>query len=369
MRRLLLFCAVIVALPAFAQQGPGPQAQPGLGAQPGAAPAAGAQAARPPQSVNVRNNEQSGVLIDRFLGNPLNSPPHLSHGGFITHAILTAGNPYEPGPPAAVLEYRKELSTATLLAGETTQLVKVPDAFVFYVKSGEGRLDDGRQAWDLHGNMAILIAPNAPHRFLNTSDKPLELIMVTWTETAAFKQPILVRDIGLLPWCEENAHWNNFSKCVFDSNDGMAGTDHILMVMLPPFEASQPHTHPPGHEEVWTKVSPGTGLVLIGSQLRDFPENAAYRVPPNSITEHSNINTSKDQPEWYFYVSRTRLTTGNPVTGIGTPGGIAADKTPPAGPLPSAVIPTPVRPNPNIVPIGSSPEKVQVADVHSKPLK
>src|SRR5690349_19117495 len=58
---------------------------------------------------NVASNEQLGFDIDRFLGDPANTPVHLTHGTIRTHAILTPGNPYQPGPNAAVLEYRKLL--------------------------------------------------------------------------------------------------------------------------------------------------------------------------------------------------------------------------------------------------------------------
>lgn len=44
----------------------------------------------------------------------------------------------------------------------------------------------------------------------------------------------------------------------------------------------------------------------IGSELRDFPRNAAYLVPPNGITEHANLNLSKDGVDWRVYVARGR---------------------------------------------------------------
>jgi mannose-6-phosphate isomerase-like protein (cupin superfamily) len=365
MRKILGLLVAVVAYPAIAQQGggaaPPAQAQAGRGGV--------VQAARPAQPVNVRNNEQTGLDIDRFIGFPTDSPAHLSHGSLLTHTILKAGNPYEPGPAGAVLEYRKDLSTATLLGHNTTQLVNVPDQFFFYVKDGEGRLDDGKQAWDIHGNVAILVPPNAPHRFTNASDKPMNMIMLTWTAAGTPKSDIIVRDVNLLPWCEENAHWNNFSKCVFGKNDGMMESERVLMVMLQPFAASQPHTHPPGFEEVWVKLSPGVDLSLIGSELRKIPENAAYRVPPNGITEHSNINQNETEGQWWLYIARDRDKRTDLVTGVGTPGGIAASATPPPGPLPSAVIRAGGGNNPNIVRDGTSLPAVQVADIHSKPIK
>src|SRR5262245_29654614 len=130
------------------------------------------------QQNTERSNEVAGVDIDRFIGFAENSPVHLSHGTLLTHSILRAGDPYNPGPTGAVLEYRKDLSVATLLGWNRTPLSTLPEEFFFYVKGGQGTLDDGKMYWDLHEGIAILAPPNVPHRFINTSsDKPLAMIM------------------------------------------------------------------------------------------------------------------------------------------------------------------------------------------------
>jgi mannose-6-phosphate isomerase-like protein (cupin superfamily) len=222
-------------------------------AQSASTPGPGAQAPR-------GSNEQDKVDVDRFMGYPSNKTVHLSHGTLLTHSILRAGDPYEPGPQGAVLEYRKDLSTATLMPNSRTPLSTLPDEYFFYIKSGQGRLDDGKQYWDLRENTAILAPPSVPHRFINTSDKPLSMIMLTWPGGPdAHKEPI-VRDVNLLPWCEDdNGH---------------------------------------GAEEIWNNVTPGTTIALLGSELREMPEGSAYLVPSTGITDHSNINTSKDRVEW-----------------------------------------------------------------------
>ena len=72
-----------------------------------------------------------------------------------------------------------------------------------------------------------------------------------------------MRDVALLPYCEENAHWNNMSKCVFTQADGMTG--RVLLVMLMPMTMAAPHPHVFGTEEIWTKITPGNSLTLLGS--------------------------------------------------------------------------------------------------------
>jgi len=290
-------------------------------------------------------NDQEGVDVDRFIGYPVNKTTHFSHAGLVTHNILSAGDPYSPGPNGAVMEYYKDLSTATLLPFSRTPLLTLPDSYMFYVESGEGRLEDGKQYWDLKPNTAILAPPNVAHRFINTSDKPLDMIMLTWTGGPDAHKELIVRDINLLPWCEENAHWNNESRCIFGVNDGLLQGERVYLVMTQPFATNQPHSHTRGTAEIWVKVSPGTGLSLLGSELREIPRNAAYLVPPTGTIDHSNINLSKTDPEWWLYIARSPQGGGggrggggggnlNAAAGPAAPGG-----TPVTVPAPAAAAP------------------------------
>jgi hypothetical protein len=113
-----------------------------------------------------------------------------------------------------------------------------------------------------------------------------------------------VREVNLRPWYEENAHWNNTSRCVFSAADRLFQGERIYLVMLQPWAVSQPHSHAPGTEEIWTKVTPSVATILLGSELREMPEDSAYLVPPNGITDHSNLNLSKDRVERWIYVAR-----------------------------------------------------------------
>ncbi len=257
------------------------------------------------RQVFVGLNEVESVSVNRFLGDPSTQPVHLSHGTLLTHSILNAGDPNQPGPQANVLEYRKSLATAELLPGSQTPLETYPESYFFYIKSGEGRLDDGKQSWALRSDMAILVPPSVAHRFINTSsEKPLSMIMMQWTGGPNAKNSLIVRDTRLLSWCEENAHWNNTSRCIFSAADGLLQGERIYTVMLQPWAVSQPHSHTPGTEEIWTKISPGSIPVLMGSDLLDMKENSAYLVPPTGKTDHSNINLSKTKTEWWIYVAR-----------------------------------------------------------------
>ena len=250
-------------------------------------------------------NEVDNISVERYLGHPETEPVHLSHGTLLTHAILRAGDPNNPGGQSSVLEYRKLLATATLMPGSQTTLQSYPDEYFFFVKSGEGRLDDGKLSWDLRPGIAVLAPPSVQHRIINTNtEKPLEMIMLQWTGGPNAAKNLIVRNTEALPWCEENAHWNNTSRCIFGTNDGLIGGERIYAVMLQPWAVSQPHSHTPGTEEIWVKISPGSMPILFGSELLDMTENSGYLVPPTGKTDHSNINISKDKVEWWIYIAR-----------------------------------------------------------------
>jgi hypothetical protein len=152
------------------------------------------------------------------------------------------------------------------------------------------------------------------------------MVMLQWVPSAPPRADILVRDVDKLGYCEENAHWANMSKCIFRSADGLLGSERMYLVMLQPWTWSEPHTHTPGTEEVWVKLTPGNSVALLGSDLRDMPQYSAYLAPPTGFTTHGQLNLSKTNVEGWLYIAR------GPAPGAGGRGGQA----PPAGNAPAA---------------------------------
>src|SRR5438445_5344162 len=167
-------------------------------------------------------NQVVGIDVDRFIGNPLLSPVRVTHGVIFMRTILTHGDPYHPGDPGAVLEYRKDLSLGTILGYYRTPLVQVPEEQFWYVESGKGRLESGGNYWDLHEGIGALIPPNAPHEVVNSTDEPLQMLMLTWTpEGVTPRADILVRDVNSLTLPAQGAHWNYFGTDFFAPPDGL----------------------------------------------------------------------------------------------------------------------------------------------------
>ena len=349
MKRILPFLAVGLSVVTGATlaaraQAPAPAASP-QSARPAVPPGGGQATGGEPQS-----NDRTGFQVDRFFGVAANATGRLSHGGLLTRTILRNGDPNAPaGAAGAVLEYRTQVAQATLLPKSTTPLMSINSQFHFYVVSGEGRLDDGTQSWDLRSGITMLIPPDVKRRFVNTSNEPLEMVMTEWPANAIARKDILVRDVTLLPFCEENAHWNNMSKCLFTQADGMTG--RVLLVMLMPMTIAAPHTHGPGTDEIWTKLTPGNALLMLGSELRDMPQYSAFLAPPNGQTQHAQFNTSKTQIEMWLYVAGGNAT-ATPPPGAARPGG-GGGRGPGAG-------------NPNL---SRDQAVVDQANVKGKPLK
>ncbi len=215
-------------------------------------------------------NTQTGVSIDRFIGEPSKGIAHLAYDVILTQSILRAGDPYNPGPNGAVLQYRKEIVLGTMNPNQTTSMTTLPDQEVVYVESGTGRLDDGSVYWDLKPGVMFLVPPSQPHRFTSTGDKPLKMLMLTWTLEPGITphKGILLRDVNVILYTERNVHWSNFSKYVFDDRDGMHPSDRIYIVDMAPMTIAGPHAHAVNAEEAWVKVSDGDALMEMGSEIR-----------------------------------------------------------------------------------------------------
>ncbi|MEO6803869.1 MAG: cupin domain-containing protein [Granulicella sp.] len=258
------------------------------------------------------SNMQTAVSIDRYIGDATKSPSRQWENVMFTQNILRRGNPDPtlPGDPGAVLRYNKSLDLATLPAKNITPLLQLPDQFILYVESGQGRLDNGKQYWDLREGIAILMPPEALHRFTNTGADPLKMLVFTYDmDNVTARKDILVRDTNLMAMTEDNVHWSNMSKYVFLGPDGLSKQDHVLLVYMGPMTIAGAHAHTPPQEEVWTKVSDGPSLMQVGSEIRNWTQNMAVLAPPNGKTVHAAFNLSPDKIQYWFYFGRLNFPT------------------------------------------------------------
>src|SRR5579872_3096810 len=187
MTRLLF--TVLAAAALCSGQGAIPKTAPGGG--PGV-PGSGWSANGAPRE--LPSNQESGVDTDNFIGYPNNSFTKVLNGGLMTRSMLRHGDPYNPGPIGNVLEYRDDLAVATLEPHFETGSMESPEIYFYFVQGGVGRFDagPGTKGYDLHQGVGILIAPGAKQHFMNTGDKQLSMVMLTWKDNDGMKvkQPV-----------------------------------------------------------------------------------------------------------------------------------------------------------------------------------
>jgi mannose-6-phosphate isomerase-like protein (cupin superfamily) len=257
------------------------------------------------QVTEPASNMATGVSIDRYIGEADKSPSRRWRNVMFVQNILRSGDPdpAKPGNPGAVLKNNRTMDLVTLPARNITPLTAATDQFVLYVESGAGRLDDGTSYWDLRPGIAVLVPPNAMHRFTNTGDAPLKMLVLTQITGPDFtpRKDMLVRDTNLMAMSEENVHWSNMSKFVFQAADGMAGGGRILLVYMGPMTIAGPHSHVPNTEEMWVKVTNGPALMQMGSEIRPWRQNMGILAPPNGRTVHAAINTSNQIQHWFYF--------------------------------------------------------------------
>lgn len=265
--------------------------------------AAQAQAPVVPTPREPPSNDATGVQPDKYIAYADRTIPHVTHDVMIKRTLLSEGPPDGSGAPRAVLQYHKEVAIVDLAAGNETPLTRMPEQLMFYVQSGVGALDDGRQTWDLKPGIAILIPPGQQHRLTNSGQTPMKLVMVSRTlePTVTPRKDILVRDVAKLAFTERNVHWSNMTKYVFLAEDGLYQTDHFYIVYMPPWTIAGPHAHTPGQEEVWIKLTDAPAVMQMGSEIRPWPAFAGFMAPPNGQTVHAAINTSNETQAWFYY--------------------------------------------------------------------
>jgi hypothetical protein len=298
MRKLVL--SAIVAAPLVFGQGAVPQNAPG--GKPGEAGSGWAANGAPRE---LPSNQETGVETDRFIGYPSNAFAKVFNGGLMVRSMLRNGDPYHAGASGDVLEYRDDCAVATLEPHFETGSIESPGIYFYFVQGGVGKVDSGpgTKSYDLHPGVGILFAPKAKQHFVNTGDKELSMIVLTWTnnEGMTVKQPLKVVDTWKEEFGSNRAHWVMASKHLFDNADGINLTAGAIYI--PPMTYSGPHAHVKGVEEIWVKTGSDVGYALLGSELRKIDGPGVFLAPPNGKTVHSSMNLT-DHAEIWLYLSR-----------------------------------------------------------------
>ena len=243
------------------------------------------------------SNIETGISMDRFIGDASTAVTSVSHDVIMTRPILTTGDPTTSGPRGAVLRYRNSVALGMMAPGEVSSLAGVEHQLVIYVERGHARIDDGQRSWELHPGYAAIVPANVPHRFTNAGDEQLAMLMMEEPATDAVNAAgIVVRDTAKLLYVENGAHWSNLSKAPF-SDLG----ERILIVSMGPMSIAGAHAHTEDTEEGWVKLTDAPALMQIGSEIRPWKANMGMISPPNDKSVHAAINISDEIQSWFYF--------------------------------------------------------------------
>lgn len=272
--------------------------------------AAAASAQTPPSAVvpvaphygqgEPLGNYETGVIVDRYIGDPAIAPTRIAHEALFTQRIFGPGD-FRTGSAGAVLPPGQVTDVATLRPGDATPLMASAQQTIFYVDQGRGRLDDGTRVWDLYSGIAVAVPANVAYRLTNTEANPLKMVRFSFTPRPESPRltAIQVRDSHKLGMSAKGVLWNVNAKTLFGPE---VGVERMMLVSLGPLTLTGPSALPPQADpadgsEQWIRVSsedsPGNtaDMVLqLGSEVREWPVHAGYVAPADGQVVHGQYN-------------------------------------------------------------------------------
>lgn len=237
--------------------------------------------------------------IDMFMGHWKDSMPRNIYGSLVVRDILVRGDgdPMKPTRKRAALTELISVSYATLEPRASTLPSKLDGIQeIYYFQSGSGELKAGSRTVELREGIAILMPPGIEYTMTNTGyDDHLTMYRIVEPVPAGFavKREMVVKDEYAVPG-GNYSHWVYNGKSLFGRKDGLTTLTGIGPITIDPMTFAHPHSHGEGVEEVWIALK-GDAKLLLGKQLRNLPAGSAYKIPPNGMTAHSNINASGQQ--------------------------------------------------------------------------
>ena len=279
-----------------------------------------AQVPAQPYPLEPPSNEEVGISIDRYIGNPATAPAKISHDSMYMQRIFGEGDKFT-GSAGNILAPGQQTDLATLLPRDVTSLFVTKKQLIFYVISGKGRLDDGQRYWDLHDGVGAVVPANIAHRLSNTGDEPLKMIMYSFTPWpgARVMKEIVVKDSHKLLMIENNVHWQHNAKLLFGPEYGVG---RVLVISFGPMTIAGPHAspdnpNPKGGGVQWINVSDSKMILQLGSEIRHWPLYTGFITPQNAKTVHGRLNVGDTVATTLF------------ISGGGLPNPAAAENAPP----------------------------------------
>jgi len=237
--------------------------------------------------------------IDMFISHWEESTPVQIFGGLIERVIFTPleGEPMKPTKRGAVLQHVKRLSYGKLQKYKsTTPTVLESEQIIFYIEGGQGTVTAGGDRAELRSGVGVFMPAGLEFVMENTGGEPLTMYLIVEPVAEDFEpiDTMIVKDENRIPIGTTKSHWSHILRVFFYGDEARRAFSTITgmcPVWFDPMTLGQPHSHGAGSEEVWFLVE-GEIVLMLGKELRRLRPGHAYKIPPNGMTPHSNINVS-----------------------------------------------------------------------------
>jgi mannose-6-phosphate isomerase-like protein (cupin superfamily) len=258
---------------------------------------------------------------DMFIKSWRESTPRQLHGSLVARDIFTAlegDDPFRPTRRGAVLVNLKTFCYATLSPRQNTAITLEDTQEVYYIDRGHGTITSRGVTSELYRGVGVLMPPDVEFTLENTGDGDLSMYVMGeripdgFTPNTAMKV-VDEADIELTGF---TGHWSHIFRYLFKQEDGLATLVGMGPCQFAPMSMGQPHSHVSEVEEIWFAVDEGINI-LLGKQLRELSPGTAYKIPPNGMTPHSNINVTDQTVTlfWFMHIptNEVMLRDGSPI--------------------------------------------------------
>jgi mannose-6-phosphate isomerase-like protein (cupin superfamily) len=230
--------------------------------------------------------------LNMFINDWRNAKPRAEYGKLMFYDILTsrgAGDVLKPVKKGAVLSRMSAVSRVVLAPGAMAEgRVAAGNREVFIATEGVGSMIVDGKASELKDGAYFTLTPDVSFKMTNTGKAALVFYARTETIPATWKIP---GGFAVINRYDNDrvfgAHWAH--SCDMGPPTGPMSKSFPPMTFcsMSPYAMPQPHSHP--GEEAWLQVE-GETILSLGKQVVRLKPGQAYRIPPNGLAAHSNIN-------------------------------------------------------------------------------
>ena len=230
--------------------------------------------------------------LNLFINDWRNAKPRAEYGSLMFYDILTPrgeGDVLKPVKKGAVLSRMSAVSRVSLAPGATAA-GHVKDGYreVFIAVEGVGTMVVDGKTSELKDGAYFALTSDVAFKMTNTGKVPLVFYARTETIPDTWKIP---GGFAVINRYDNDrvfgAHWAH--SCDMGPPTGPMSKSFPPMTFcsMSPYAMPQPHSHP--GEEAWLQVE-GETVLSLGKQVVRLKPGQAYRIPPNGLATHSNIN-------------------------------------------------------------------------------